>query len=359
MGWWHRIVGRLLGSTEDGLGVGTPPEAPSEEDGGAVATLEAPAPPAALPDVPEPDQEDVWWAPEGATEIELIEPSRPHLSADELALESLLFSHFDGHDLDIPALPHVPQKVMQSLRNPACDADQLGREIAEDQVVAAAVLRTCNSPMYRGLERISALEPAVARLGQQAIRTLMMHQSLRAAIFHGQGSDRGLTAILWSRSLAGAAVMRELAGLTGLDIEDAFVLGLLHDIGNVMVLRLVQAHEKATRNVVDIELFEYLCHECHQEFGELIAEAWKLPPKLSALIAGHHLYPAADDALRIERLHLHLTDMILALGCYAPWGDYSLFDSRPVRDLGLAERDDFLDLLYRLPGTVEEYIAHL
>ena len=96
-----------------------------------------------------------------------------------------------------------------------------------------------------------------------------------------------------------------------------------------------------------------------QEFGELIAEAWDLPPRLKELIQNHHVYPAADDPYREERLVLMLSDMISQMLGYGPAASYDLLATRPVQDLGLAEDQDFIELLDRLPQEIDHLMSCL
>ena len=356
MSWWDRIAARLFGQADSGSPTATATASPPADSarGAAAATATASPPPDSPDEEPDGPQ---WWALPDATLTETAPVQRPELSPEASALEGLLASHFDGHDLEVPSLPHVPQRVLQRLSDPNCTIAELARCLSEDQVVAAAVLRTCNSPMYRGLEKITALAPAVARLGSRILRTLMMHQSLRAALFHSKGGDRELANSLWRRSLAAAAVMRSLSPLTGLDPEDAFLIGLLHDIGNVMVFRVAHKQAELTRYHVDADTFEYLCHECHQEFGELVAQAWKLPRTLATLIADHHTRPGPDDPLRVERLQLELTNMILAMLDFAPPAAYDLPASVPARELGLPDRHEFIPLLSELPDRIDDVLT--
>jgi HD-like signal output (HDOD) protein len=227
-------------------------------------------------------------------------------------------------------------------------------DIAADPVIAASVLRMANSPLYRGLKKITALQPAATRLGTRALRSLMMRESLHAAVFQTKGRDEWAERI-WAGSRASAYIMYGLSAFTRVDAEDAFLLGLLHDIGEVIVLRIVRAHQVRTHAEIDDATFDYLCHECHQEFGELVAAAWKLPSTFSNLIADHHTYPAADDPLRTERLQLRLSDMIAAMLGYAPPASYDLLNAPVVHELGLlSDRRDFGSFLTRLPAELEE-----
>lgn len=295
-----------------------------------------------------------WWAPQGATAIEPAKVERPELCSEARAIENLLVSNFDGHNLTLPPLPQVPESVLKRLRDRNANLADVAKDIAEDQVIAAELVRMANSPLYGGMNKITAIHPAVTRLGTRAIRTLMMNQSFRSAAFHRKGADTDLASIIWYRSLAAGTIMRGLAAFTDVDAEDAFLIGLLHDIGNVIVLRIVDEQRALTDYSVDIDTFEYLCYESHQEFGELIADAWKLPASLKALVADHHAYPDADDDLRTERLLLALTDMISQMLGYGPPAEFDLLAARATCDLRLNENPRFESYLAQLPRELEE-----
>ena len=363
VGIWDWIANALMGGAGPAPSPSTEPDAirSSTTEGGAVATLDAPPAPQAAVAADEPVSAamttEPWWAPEGVTRVEPVEVEPPELCTEARVLENLLVSQFDGHNLTLPPLPRVAERVLQRLRDRDCDLAEVANAIAEDQVIAGTVIRMANSPLYRGLHKVTALKPAVTRLGTTAIRTLMMHQSFRAATFDHKDVDQDLAAIVWYRSLAGAYVMRGLAAFTELDEEEAFLIGLLHDIGNVIVLRVVDDQRSFTDYKIDIDTFEHFCFECHQEFGELIADAWKLPASLRSLITNHHHYPARDDPLRTELLLLILTDLINQMLGYGPPVSYNLLETPTVRDLGLAGREGFITFLAQLPHDLEETLT--
>ncbi len=153
--------------------------------------------------------------------------------------------------------------------------------------------------------------------------------------------------------------MRGLSKFTTVDRENAFLMGLLHDIGDVVVLRIVHGEHVHNRYEIDTDTFEYLCYECHQEFGELIADAWGLPSDLKTIITDHHTLSEPDHPLRTERLQIQLTDMINSLLGYAPFVCYDLLGSKVVSELGLAGRADFVAFLEGLPDRIEETVGTL
>lgn len=357
MGWWDWIVGVFNAgdlSAEVAPTANSSTEATSRQEG-AVATLEAPSEAA---EASESAIELPWWTPRNVTQTELVQISRPELTHDARAFEHLLVSHFDGHDLSLPSIPYVLEQVLRLLRDRECNYTEVARVIGEDQAIAAAVLRMVNSPLYRGLDKIVALKPAITRLGAKAVHTLMMHQALRSSAF-ASGGDTELSKSVWLNSLSSAFIMRGLCKFTPLDQDDAFLIGLLHDIGNVVVLRLAHSEAEAGRYDADWETFEYFCHECHREFGELIADEWKLPDRIKHMITDHHTFPDDDDPLRSERIQLQLADMINAMIGYGSNAQYDLLNTQPVQALGLAERDDFIEFLQNLPDELDEMVAAL
>lgn len=362
MGLWQWIVGAV---TEQGEGA--PPTAGGQSAStGRVASAGQATAVAELPCENEHDQLDsftenpaCWWQKDGATLTEPPPVKKPIFEAEAHALENLLVSHFDGHDLSMPPLLHIAQRVTNILRKKKTGFGEVAEAISDDQVMAAAVLRMANSPLYRGLHKITTLQNSITRLGAKALRTLMVHQSLRAITFDAGGDMAEFAAMLWARSLASGCIMRKIGPLVGMDEEDAFLTGLLHDIGNVILLRIMLDNDAVAQYELDTPTFEYLCYESHQEFGELIAAEWKLPTQLTSLISSHHAYPEDDDPHRSPRLLLQVTDMITSMLGYAQEHPFDLMNTRAVKDLGWTDKPAFTRVLQELPEMIEESVATL
>ena len=123
------------------------------------------------------------------------------------------------------------------------------------------------------------------------------------------------------------------------------------------MLREAQNQYSVLHSRVGMDAFEYLSHQTHQEFGELIAQAWQLPADLAEVIGDHHKPPAADDPLRVRRHLVQLTEMIIALLGYAPWGAYDLHQAEPAVALGLPDRPDWPTFLDELPDRLDGVLS--
>ncbi len=348
MGLWNWIWDQLTGPS-----AATPA---LRERSSAIAVIETPAACATETSAPVSVE---WWNQPEACETTLQPIPMPELSTEARALQNILVEQFDGHSLSVPPLPHVAESIIQKLSDSDFDFDAIADEIAEDQVLAAAVIRIANSALYAGVEKITSLQRAISRIGANSLRMLMLHQSMRAATYQRRGQDQELADIVWQRSIAGACTMRLLAPFSSMDREEAFLIGLLQDVGNVMVLRETLKHQSVLKYRIDLRSFEYFCDLCHQELGELLAQSWNLPPTLQALISNHHDYPDPDDALRSERLTMHVAHMIQATLGYGAGGPYKLLDSKPVIDLGWQDRPDFQNALNTMPGLIELNVASM
>jgi HD-like signal output (HDOD) protein len=351
MGFWNWIVDLFSDEEPD------PPQPSARAGNSAVATLDRAEGTAATDRTGRPRPAERWWMPDGVIQADPLPMLPPSMSTEARALENLMVSHFDGHDLNLPAMPRVAERVLSRLRDPKSSMAKVAKDIAEDQVTAGDVLRMANSALYRGLTKITSLQAAVTRLGANALKTLMMHETMRAAMFYKKGVKEELADMLWRRSLASGCVMRGLAQFTAKDRDDAFLLGLLHDVGNVLVVRLMHEQRKVVKFEPDSDTFEYLAFECHQEFGELIANGWGLPESLTELIANHHKPPAADDPLATERWMLIFTDMTNQMLGYDVPNEYNLLGSRAATELAVADRPGFEAFLAELPEQIEDVIG--
>lgn len=298
-----------------------------------------------------------WWIPVGDANLDPVEPEAETSSPGIAFLENVLVSHFDGHDLTMPLLNSVVERVLPRLGSPNCNIKEITREIGEDQVLAAAVLRTANSPMYRGIQKTSSVSAAVTRIGVKALRTILLHQSMRSAVFGKSSLTRQFANSLWKKSLADACVMRGLAGVLNADQDEHHLIGLMHDIGSILVLRIINDQLKQGCATIDQDAFEYLRRNTHQEFGELIARAWQLPPDLTSLITDHHSNPAPNDPLARQRWMLCLTEMIGGMLYSDTPRNYDILNCTAARSLGLTNQPRFAQWLEQLPKQIDEVLG--
>ena len=195
---------------------------------------------------------------------------------------------------DLPALPETVLRLMQMTEDPKASLVDVAKVLVSDQALAARVLKLANSAFYGSSRRIGTVSDAVVILGMRTTRNLVMAASCEALLegeVAGYGLPRG---VLLRHSLACASAAQALAKRTKYrGMEEAFVAGLLHDIGKVVMNTyqrnqfgevLTQVMSGMTYSEAERAVFGF----DHAEAGGCLLERWNLPPSLVSAVRHHH-----------------------------------------------------------------------
>jgi len=192
----------------------------------------------------------------------------------------------------LPTLPQVMERVMEVITDPKSSAPDLGREIAKDQSLTAKILRMVNSAFYGFYRRIDGVGDAVAILGYNEVRIL----TLTISVFDSFGPSRTGwdRPRFWHHALATAIGTEGLAQGSKTLAKEAYVAGLLHDIGKVAFdkllgsdwIRVLKRADEEGRALDVMEEEEF--GASHATAGGWLAEQWHLPERISQAIMFHH-----------------------------------------------------------------------
>ncbi|MEE8583973.1 MAG: HDOD domain-containing protein [Acidobacteriota bacterium] len=192
---------------------------------------------------------------------------------------------------DLPPFPVVAQQVMQLVRSPHSSASDLERVISRDSALAARVLKISNSALYGVRGTITTLSRAAVILGMKTLQSLVIAASAEALYRTRSFKDK----LLWDHSLAVALVSRWLARKKGYrGTEEAFVAGLLHDIGKaVLDLNLPDHYQEVVQLVYNegatfLQAENRLLGFDHAEVGTIVVRKWNLAPALQEAVRLHH-----------------------------------------------------------------------
>lgn len=248
---------------------------------------------------------------------------------------------------ELPSLPQSAIKVLKMTDDANASARDVANVISADLALTSRVLRIANSAYY-GLSRsVSTVNDAVIILGMQAVRNLALaaasYDTLRKEL-PGYGMPQG---VLWRHSLACACAAQVLARRTrAARMEEAFVAGLLHDVGKVVLSVHVGPQFEAIRALAELDNLPF--HEGeklilgfdHAEVGAQVAEKWNLPMSLCSAIAGHHLLERGVDALGLTAL-VHVGNVLCRFegGGMPGLGQTMKPDKQALEVLGLTEAD--------------------
>jgi HD-like signal output (HDOD) protein len=208
-------------------------------------------------------------------------------------------------DVSLPALPEVLLRLDRILKDPEVDIKEVARLASTDAVLSGQIIRMSNSAYYaRGGTPLNSLQPAIQRMGLRALRGLVFALTL-PRIFQ-EGRDGFPYKALWRHSLAVSAFAAELVtdiGGSASQREDAWLGGLVHDIGSLVLASLYpmeygkllsdtrteleNQHEWDDRQFADREKDVFGID--HAEIGGLfLKERWRLPHPIPDIARYHH-----------------------------------------------------------------------
>ncbi len=198
-------------------------------------------------------------------------------------LEQALAQNIKTGNVELPLLPQAASRVMALASDPSADAAKLSALIHQDQALAAHVLRIANSPAYMPRSPVVSLQHAVAMLGITLLSEIAFTASLKSGAFKVPGFEDDVKR-LWRHSLASGAYAKEVARMRRVNVESAYLCGLLHAIGKPVILRTSSILAQERRVPLEKPVLYSWVEGYHTEVGLLIAEKWSLPQQVAAAI---------------------------------------------------------------------------
>lgn len=193
-----------------------------------------------------------------------------------------LFDHASA----LPTVPKVVQELITSLDDDNTLIGDLASKIAADPVLSARLLRLANSAYYHPSRPIGTIEDALRMLGFSTVRTLVISAGLTSSFRPIPGLD---LAAFWRYSLKAAVIARWLAKQAGAEPNQAFTLGLMHGIGQLVMHAAMPEKMLAVARIAggfdprrsDVEKHSF--GYSFADVGARLAELWRFP----------NAYPAA------------------------------------------------------------------
>jgi HD-like signal output (HDOD) protein len=198
------------------------------------------------------------------------------------ALSAIAGSQQSGAAL-VRRMPGLVPQLLQSLRSETFSGSALSRTIASDPVLVAAVVRLANS-CYKGTgQSITSVEQAVILIGQEGLRQLITTVAFRPIIDVRSGFyTRRLAPHLWAHSERCAIAARQMAG-AGIEPFDAFLAGLLQNVGLIVSLRVMDQEAKDGERLGSDVFLAQLARDTRRLCAS-IAREWNFPETVSTAL---------------------------------------------------------------------------
>jgi HD-like signal output (HDOD) protein len=220
--------------------------------------------------------------------------------------------------IELPTMPEVLVKLNEVMGRADASAADVAKVVAADPAVATNVLRIVNSAYYGLQVRVASVSLAISVMGFNMTKKV----ALKAAVFSAFGKRREKIQhfdplAFWKHAVFTGVAARTLASASTvfgeMHPEDAYIAGLLHDIGKIILMEkaapkyLAMLRKSVQTGRVETELEHEDFGFSHADVGSVLAIKWSLPEDLAIAIRYHHS-PAKDPFHRSLSSLIHLAD---------------------------------------------------
>ena len=195
--------------------------------------------------------------------------------------------------------PAAAQRTMSACHDESLAADALVSLIEEDPLLVQGVLARANSAYYNRSGRpCMVLSEAITRQGRRSVQNVVLQQALGGLVFSPGGPWQDMVGKVWSHMVRTGPIARDLAPLFGVDPEQAFALGLLHDVGKLAVFDRIATLRTANRGNLELPkpAVARTLRILHEPLGGLCAIGWGFGDEAAEAISTHHRDPLPAEA---------------------------------------------------------------
>ena len=187
-------------------------------------------------------------------------------------------AELDANRLVLPTLPDVALKVRDAVAKGDATSQELADMIVTDAALSARLMQVANSPLYRGAVEVNNIQMAVTRLGSATIRTLITSLVMQQMFTPSSELLEKNFRETWEQGVNVSSISRALSAFVPhLNADEAMLAGLIHQIGKLPILMLVE-------NIPEFRdspsRLEKLLEKAHPAIGKIIMDTWDFPEEL-------------------------------------------------------------------------------
>jgi len=251
-------------------------------------------------------------------------------------------TELDANRLILPTLPDVALKVRDAVAKGDATFQELADMIVTDAALSTRLIQVANSPLYRGTVKVNTIQMAVTRLGSTTIRTLITSLVMQQMFTPTTKLLEKNFREIWEQGVNVSAISRALSAFVPhLNADEAMLAGLIHQIGKLPILMLVE----------DIPEFRdspsrlaKLLEKAHPPIGKIIMDTWDFPEELKHVASEYVDFQrdSGDKADYIDLVQVAFLQSIAGTSHPASRVDWNLVPS--FAKLGLTPDDEILEI---------------
>jgi HD-like signal output (HDOD) protein len=224
----------------------------------------------------------------------------------------------------IATLPEITVKIIELVENPSSSAQELHEVISQDPALCSRILKVVNSSFYGLPAQIGSINRAIVLLGLNAVKNIAIAASLAKLYRGGELCPSFAARDVWQHSGAVAVATKMLTDTLKIGMPDeAFLAGLMHDIGVMVELqfdraKLIEVIEQLGvdregvpgNNMLEVE--DQVFGANHQDFGAGLCARWKFPAPFGMVARFHHAPMNTPSDSRVLPCIVYLADRLVA-----------------------------------------------
>jgi HD-GYP domain-containing protein (c-di-GMP phosphodiesterase class II) len=268
-----------------------------------------------------------------------------------------ILQKFSAGKIVPPAMPQVVFELRNMIKRQASSVKDVSAILEKDPVISLRLISVAKSPVYKGYGDVKSVQAAVPRLGFKETLSIVVAISNKSIYEVKQPQFRVVLDKMWGHSLACAYASKLIAQSLALgDPETIFLMGLVHDVGKVILLRAFA--ETPQEKSVDFATVMAAIQEAHQSIGNMLIKRWGFGDEFSRVVSLHEGTNFSSQTNQ-EILVVHLANMLTRkMGLsFFEWDGKDLAEVSSAHLLGLSS-----EAIGQVEGKVKEIIkdvAHL
>ena len=189
---------------------------------------------------------------------------------------------FNHNEVDLPSMPEVALKINQAVQDESLDIQKIADIVQSDPMISARAVQVANSAMYVGSQPVQTIKRAVQRIGLRAMRAIVMSVTLRNLYTPKSPLIKKKMMNYYKHSVRVGVISHALTKkIKGFDPEQAFLAGLIHDIGIVPLLIRADNHDEVKNNV---ELLDKIIYSLKTKVGAMLLKQWNFEKELITVV---------------------------------------------------------------------------
>ena len=214
--------------------------------------------------------------------------------------------------LSLPVVSTTLSRVLALLGTEDVAIEDLALAVETDPALATKVVGVANSGLYGGIDSVTSVRDALMRTGLEQAKNIVAGVAIRSSVFQARGYDEVMDAI-WRRSLATAIAMSELLEDDPVFSDSAFLTGLVHDVGRIVLLATAAVPLADAGDAPSAEAVEDAGNALRCELGAIALSSWTFADEMVEAISWQERPDDCPEDARALTCALYAADTLVNL----------------------------------------------